>query len=63
MRSLGKSYVGRLAKRWCGGFCTALRREARSSCYGAADDAFQRSTTDAVVVVSVFLNPGTGSCE
>ena len=29
--------------------------------YGAAVAAFQRNTTDAVVVLSVFLKPGTGS--
>ena len=31
--------------------------------YGAAVVAFHRNTTDAVVVWSVFLNPGTGSFE
>ncbi len=31
--------------------------------YGAAVVAVHRNTTDAVVVWSVFLNPGTGSFE
>jgi|KBSMisStaDraftv2_1062788.scaffolds.fasta_scaffold108400_1 hypothetical protein len=41
---------------------TALYGLGNSS-YGAGVAAFQRSTIDAVVVLSVLLNPGTGAFE
>ena len=39
------------------------RSTVKSHGAGAAVAAFQRNTTDAVVVLSVFLNPGTASFE
>jgi len=43
----------------CGDDAVSVRRYGA----GAAVAAFHRRTTDAVVVLSVFLNPGTGSFE
>ena len=47
-----------------GGPCASDRAiAAAASNYGMVAAARQRNTTDAVVVLSVFLNPATGSFD
>jgi hypothetical protein len=63
---IGEFVADRAAKR--GSFCHPPERarwQKPRSHYGAGAgvEAFQRSTIAAVVVLSVFLKPGTGSFE
>ena len=64
LRLIREFVADRAAKR--GSFCHSPERarwQKPRSRYGAGVEAFQRSTIAAVVVLSVFLKPGTGSFE
>ena len=64
--AIGPSVIAtqELRRATCGNQPFSLTRSTvKSHGAGAAVVAFQRNTTDAVVVLSVFLNPGTGSFE